>query len=179
MGADILIPEYRGYDYAAGFPTQNRIVDDVVYFIDRLQEQNEYDKIIYHGRSLGGGVAAAVMKKKTPDALITESTFTSIKAFARGYLAPPFLVRDPYQTKKNINKHEDVPLLLFHGRHDTTVPVKHAEQLKQVRPDAQLNIMECSHNDCPPDYKQYWQNIYNFLQSNNIALKTPFMLDAD
>ncbi|MEM6855867.1 MAG: alpha/beta fold hydrolase, partial [Planctomycetota bacterium] len=59
-GYTVLLPEYRGYGRSAGRPSQAKIVDDATYFYDRLAARPEVDadRIVFHGRSLGGGVAA-------------------------------------------------------------------------------------------------------------------------
>lgn len=127
-GLNVLVIEYRGYGSCGGSPSEEAIVADTLALIDLAAGRPAIDgtELIYHGRSLGGGVMAAVARARPPARLILESTFTSITTMARSYLAPPYLVRDPLDVEMTLAKHFRGPTLILHGDADEVVPVREA-----------------------------------------------------
>ena len=115
-------------------------------------------------------MAAAVAAERTPAALITESTLTSVAAMARGYGVPAFLVRHPFRTDR-VMAELDVPLLLFHGALDRIVPVAHGRKLRAIAGDAAYVEFACGHNDFPGagNTARYWAEIEKFLWSARIT----------
>ena len=162
-GISVLLPEYRGYGKSAGSPSQRAIVRDFLSWRERVLRRPEVDadRLIYHGRSLGGGVVAQLAQRHPPRGLILESTFTSIKAMAAKLLVPSFLVRDPFDTLRVIRCYE-APILIIHGMDDVTIPVSHAERLADAAPDAELVKHPGGHND-PPPAKPYWSAVFAYL----------------
>ncbi len=169
-GVSVLLPEYRGYGRSAGSPSQEAIAADLIRFFDLLVARPEVDRnrIVFHGRSLGGGAACALMQARRPRALILQSTFTSIRAMTRRFLLPGFLVRDPFDNLGVIERY-DGPVLIFHGRKDNLVPHRHAEQLHAAARRSQLiSYDRASHNDCPPAAEPFWKEIFAFLEREKI-----------
>ncbi|MFQ5411126.1 MAG: alpha/beta hydrolase [Phycisphaerae bacterium] len=171
MGISILMPEYRGYGRSDGQPTERDIVDDIVYFHDRALRRSDVDpeRILIHGRSLGGGLAADLATRRKPRVLILGSTFTSIRAMARKYLAPGFLVRHPFHVDR-VLKTLDIPVLIFHGTHDDIIPVAHGRALRDLARNATYLEFDCKHNDFPgaKNERHYWNEIRRFLTKNGI-----------
>lgn len=131
QGYHILIPEYRGYGRSKGQPTQKGIVADSVAFVDQAHKALQPKHTIYFGRSLGGGVSCAVARQRKPDAMILESTFTSIGDMALRIGMPPFLARDPYRSRDFL-KGYDGPAVISHGRQDEVIPFEHGEALASL-----------------------------------------------
>src|SRR5262249_19220688 len=104
-------------------------------------------RIVAYGRSLGGGAATALAKRKPVAALILESTFTSIRPMAARFRAPAFLIRDPFDNLETV-RHFTGPLLILHGTHDEVIPVEHARELAAAAPQSELRLLDCGHNDC-------------------------------
>jgi fermentation-respiration switch protein FrsA (DUF1100 family) len=150
LGCSVLLPEYRGYGRSAGSPSEAGIVADAVRFYDLLIERGDVDRarIVMHGRSLGGGVAAQVAARRKPAALILESTFTSVAAMAHGYGVPRFLARHPFRTDRVLVE-LDIPVLIFHGTQDTIIPVRHGRKLSALHPGVTYIEYDCGHNDFP------------------------------
>jgi fermentation-respiration switch protein FrsA (DUF1100 family) len=169
-GYSVLLPEYRGFGGVKGTPGQTALVADGVAWVDWLRARPEVEAVIYHGRSLGGGVAAQVARERPPAALITESTFTSIASFATGYGVPPLLVRHPFRTDRAIAGFT-FPILIMHGEQDTFVPVAHARKLATIQTRATLAILEGDHNNFPVDFVAYRAAIDTFLEG--AGLLTP------
>jgi len=164
-GVSVLIPEYRGYGRSAGGPSEAAITDDFLRFHDRLAAREEVDlrRIVFHGRSLGGGVACALAARRRPAALILTSTFTSVPALAARLGVPPFLVRDPFDNLDFLRGYEG-PVLLMHGRHDTIVPFRHAEALRAATRHARLVPVDSGHNDFPMESPLVWREIFAHLE---------------
>src|SRR5690606_26574574 len=110
---------YRGYGRSDGTPTQDGITRDFIAFYDLIAQRPDVDpiRIVFHGRSLGGGAVAALAQHRTPRAMVLESTFTGVPAMAKRFLVPPFLVRDKFDTMGTL-RHYEGPSLILHGEHD-------------------------------------------------------------
>jgi fermentation-respiration switch protein FrsA (DUF1100 family) len=148
LGMNVLVPEYRGYGRSAGSPSQKAIVSDFTAFYDRMLERPEVeaDRIVYHGRSLGGGVTARLAVKRKPDAWILETTFTSAAKMAKQFAVPRCLVRDPFEVQAVVRSYEQ-PLLLLHGTEDEVVPIAHAHALHDAAPQSTLKTYPAGHNE--------------------------------
>jgi len=159
LGFSVLLPEYRGYGRSAGDPSQDAIVDDFVAFYDTVTARPDVDgeRVVYHGRSLGGGVLCALGRQRAPEALILESTFTSVPDLAYDRWLPGFLALDPFDNADALSDY-DGPVLIVHGRDDDVVPLEHARALEEVASDATLWVRNCGHNDCPRGL-EYWERI--------------------
>jgi len=165
QGVAVLLVEYPGYGRSGGAPGEASIREAVLAAYDWAVRQPGIDssRVIAHGRSLGGGAAAILAAERPVAALVLESSFSSVRAFARGFGAPGFLVRDPFDTRTRLAT-ISAPVLLLHGRHDEVIPTRHADALKAARPEAQLEWMDCGHNDCPPS----WPRVARFLSAHGI-----------
>lgn len=168
LGFSILLPEYRGYGRSAGKPSEQVLVDDAAYFLDLVLDRPEIDagRIVIHGRSLGGGVAAGLADRRKPSALILESSFSSVASMARKYFAPAFLVKNPFYVDRVLET-LDVPVLIFHGTRDDIIPVAHGRRLRDAGRQVTYHEYDCMHNDFPGDGndERYWRDIEAFLKS--------------
>lgn len=165
MGISVLLPEYRSYGRTPGKPSQQAITEDFVRFYDLLAARPEVDRarIVFMGRSLGGGVVCALAAERPPAAMILMSTFTSVVKLARRYLVPRFLVRDPFDNLKIVSGLR-CPLVIFHGRQDHLIPFTHAEKLHEAAPQSKLVAYDdADHNDCPSDWAHFWGEVQRFL----------------
>jgi len=162
MGFTVLLGEYRGYGRSDGSPSRERIASDFRHFYDQLiaQPNVDPDRIVFHGRSLGGSVLSELSRERPAAAVIAESTFLSIKAMAHG--APDFLLSDNYNTLAALRAYRG-PILIIHGIQDKVVPVRHAQELQKKIPAANLILYKCGHSNCPPDWDIYWADITTFL----------------
>jgi len=169
MGVSVLLVEFRGYGRSDGVPSQQAITEDAVQFYDRLVARPEVDprRVFFQGRSLGGGVVCDLATQRPPAALILMSTFTSVTRMARSYLVPGFLVSHPFDNLGMLAGYEG-PVLLIHGKKDRMIPVSHAREMAKVAPDATLIEYPCDHNDCPPDWKVFWDDASRFLEEASL-----------
>lgn len=164
LGAHVLLPEYRGYGLAAGNPSESAIVDDFVRFYDLATQRPEIDarRVVFHGRSLGGGVVCALARQRVPAAMVLESTFTSIVDVARLWHVPAALIEDRFDSA-GVLPSLDVPLLVFHGKRDRVVPYEHGANIARISRRARLVTYDCDHNDLPRQGDGYWRDIARFL----------------
>lgn len=98
---------------------------------DDSQQDHEARRIIYHGRSLGGAVAIELARRHPPDALIVESTFTSLPDVGHTHyplLPVRWLARHRYESAAKVGQ-LSCPKLFLHGRADTLIPITIGEQL--------------------------------------------------
>lgn len=175
LGVHVFLPEYRGYGRAGGAPSQAAITDDLVRFVEMLAARPEIDRtrIIYHGRSLGGGVAAALTAVRPPAALVLESTFTSVASFAGRYWVPEFLCRHPFHNDDVVAQFKG-PILIFHGARDDIVPVEHGRRLHALAPGSTyVEEPDGNHVDFPPDTERYLKHIREFLTGAGILSDAP------
>lgn len=134
-GYQIFILDYRGYGRSEGEPSERGTYADALAGWHWLHERvgEEDAPLILYGRSLGGAVAAwlAVQPGASPDGVVLESTFSSVRAMA-GVVAPfPGLGRllaNVYPTVERVGQLHS-PLLLIHGDRDEVVPVSHVNTL--------------------------------------------------
>jgi hypothetical protein len=170
-GISLLLPEYRGYGRSAGWPSQAGITEDFTLFYDVLAQRPEVDaeRIVFHGRSLGGAVLAQLALRRRPAAIIFQSTFISVPAISRRYLWPRVLVRDPFDVLP-VARDYDGPVLILHGDNDMIVPPAHARQLHAVSPRSRLIFYPVDHNTLPPE-EAYWNDIETFLVEAGIIVQ--------
>ncbi|HEY6876943.1 MAG TPA: alpha/beta hydrolase [Polyangiales bacterium] len=165
LGLSVLLPEFRGYGRSAGQPSEAALVRDFEHALQNALADPRVDgRVVYHGRSLGGGVVCALARRHPPKALVLESTFTSVADVARGMGIPRLLVRDPFESLPVVQQFAG-PVLVFHGVRDRLIPVAHARRLAAANPRAKLVLYDAGHNDLPPPGADYWLQIERLLRS--------------
>lgn len=174
MGAGLLLVEYPGYGRTPGSPSQAGIGAVYAAAYDWLAARPDVDpeRIVLAGRSLGGGVACQLAGVRPSAALILISTFTSARAFAARYLAPGFLVRDPFDSLSVIRAYGK-PVLVFHGRRDDIIPYTHGVALAAASSRSRLVTLDCAHNDCPPDRADFFEEAARFLRDAGVLPQAP------
>jgi fermentation-respiration switch protein FrsA (DUF1100 family) len=131
-GLHFLCLEYRGYGASDGSPSEAGIVEDSAALLGQVLARADVDgaNIVYHGRSLGGGVMAALAKVRPPARLILESTFSSVHSMSSRFMAPQYLVRDPLDVRSLLAASSGSfsgPVLLLHSRDDEVIPFREFE----------------------------------------------------
>lgn len=174
MGIGVLLVEYPGYGRSNGSPSQKTITAALKTAYDALVARKDVDpeKIVFYGRSLGGGAVCALAAERQAAALILTSTFTGIRPMAAKYLVPGFLVLDPFDNL-SIVRHFCRPILIVHGRYDDIIPFRHGETLHEASKQSTFLAYECGHNDCPPDWNVFWRDIEDFLRGAGIIGGSP------
>jgi len=167
-GFAVLLVEYPGYGRSAGYPSEATITQGVVAAYDWSQAHPGIDpsRIVAYGRSIGGGAACQLALRRPVSALVLESAFTGVRPFARGFGAPSFLVRDPFDNLAVVREYPG-PLLLLHGSHDEIISPSHSEMLAAAAQQAELHLLPCGHNDCP----RAWPVVHDFLERHELLPK--------
>lgn len=174
MGLAVLLPEYRGYGGSGGRPGEAEILGDFVHFFDRLVDRPEIDgaRVVLHGRSLGGGVVAALSDRRRAAALVLESTFTSVPDLGSRWGAPMFAFTDRFDTREVLMR-SSTPALILHGVDDEHVPFRHAVELHRVAWDSRLVAYHAGHGDLPRTEAAYWSRIRAFLVEVGVMRPPP------
>ncbi|MBN1336174.1 MAG: alpha/beta hydrolase [Deltaproteobacteria bacterium] len=163
-GVSLLLPEYRGYGRSGGRPSQEGITEDLVAFLDRALARPDVDpdRVVFHGRSLGGGVACALAGVRPPEALVLESTFTSARERAWEMTRlPRSWIRDPWDSLSVVSAFQG-PVLVLHGTLDRTIPHVHGERLSEAAASGRLESWPAGHNDLPRG-DRYWAAVRDTL----------------
>lgn len=126
-GWDVFALAYRGYPGSEGQPSEAGVVLDALAAWDwAMQAGYRAERIVLHGRSLGGGIAAHLAERSNPAGLVLESTFVSARAMARTR-APVYpvdlLLRHPFDTIDRAPR-VGVPVFLMHSRDDEVIPLR-------------------------------------------------------
>lgn len=169
LGVTVVLLEYRGYGRSAGDPSEARIREDFEAFHARVVADPRIDasRLVYHGRSLGGGAVMTLVDAHPPRALILESTFTSVADVAREMWIPGVLVADRFEVLPVLERYEG-PVLVMHGVRDEVIPTAHGRRLAAAHRDAELVLYDCGHNDLPPPGADYWPRIERHLRSAGV-----------
>ena len=172
MGISLFLPEYRGYGRSAGSPSQAAITEDFIEFYDQLVKRPDVDskRIIFIGRSIGGGAVCSLIPHRQPAALILMSTFTSVTSMARRFMLPGFLVKDPFDNLSVVATLK-IPLLIIHGRQENLIPYEHGQQLHKSAPGSKFITYQADHNSCPPDWNAFFKDARLFLEQAGILKK--------
>jgi fermentation-respiration switch protein FrsA (DUF1100 family) len=152
LGLSTFIFDYRGYGQSEGKPTEQGTYLDVETAWNYLVREKEVapTEVIIFGRSVGGAIAARLARDHPPQALIVESTFTSVQNFA-GELYPflpvKLISRFNYDALGYLPQ-VNCPVLIIHSRDDEMIPFNHGQHLFQVanEPKEFLEIRG-SHNE--------------------------------
>lgn len=174
QGIGLFLIEYPGYGRSQGTPSQKNISEVFSAGYDLLTQRNDVDsgKILLLGRSIGGGAICDLAGRRPSIGMLLMSTFTSARFFAAAYLAPSFLMSDPFENINVVKKYEG-PILIVHGKQDEVVPFHHGETLFKAAKHGQLIPYACGHNDCPPDWQQFWRDVTPFLKNIDLLETKP------
>lgn len=146
-GFAVLAYDYRGYGTSEGTPSENNAYRDIETAYNYLIETRKIppDRIILHGRSLGGAMAVDLASREPVGGLILETSFTSAARVLTIFRILPF---DKFE---NISKIGGVkcPVLVIHGKEDWTIPFRHGEKLFAAakEPKFSLWIDDAGHNN--------------------------------
>lgn len=165
-GFAVFAYDYRGYGTSEGKPSEENAYQDAQtaykYVVEKLKIPPE--KIIVHGRSLGGAVAVDLAAREKCGGLIVESSFVSAFRVVTKYQIFPF---DKFQSLKKIGRVK-CPVLFIHGRKDSLIPFWHAERLiaEANEPKFSLWIDEGDHNNIySVGKKLYLEKIRDFADN--------------
>jgi fermentation-respiration switch protein FrsA (DUF1100 family) len=146
-GINVLLFDYRGFGRSTGRPSLSGIISDglaAARFHEDIRPR-DVPSILY-GYSLGGAIAAQVLRHHSFDGLILQSTFTNLRDVARVTFPriPLHLVAGDFFDTLNAVKQMDVPLLVLHGAEDEVCPRWMADKLFDAarHPARQIHVID-------------------------------------
>jgi uncharacterized protein len=152
----VLIVDYPGYGYSEGQPTEAGCyaAADAAYDWLTQTEQIPPERIILFGKSLGGGVAVDLARRRPHRALVLAKTFTSVPDMAQElypFLPGRWLVRNRFDSLTKIGSCP-APVFIAHGDCDRTIPCSQGQRLFEAarEPKRFLLMPGCDHNDALP-----------------------------
>jgi abhydrolase domain-containing protein 17 len=146
-GFSVLAYDYSGYGLSTGRPSERAAYSDAeaaYHYLTRVRGVPP-ERIVAHGRSLGGAVAAELAIRHPVGGLVLESTFTSAFRVVRD---GPLLPFDRFRTLAKLPR-IDVPVLVIHGTADEVVGIAHGRALYATaqEPKRALWVERAGHND--------------------------------
>ncbi|MCP4330742.1 MAG: alpha/beta hydrolase [Alphaproteobacteria bacterium] len=148
----VFLAEYRGYGGNGGAPSEEGLYADARAALDLLAATGfEAESVILYGESLGSAVAVQMAIERQARALVLEAPFSSLVGVARKRFPiypTDWLVADRFDSASKIGRLE-VPILIFHGEHDSVVPVELGRRLFEAaqEPKEGVFIKQADHND--------------------------------
>ena len=132
-GYGLFLVGYRGFGGNPGTPSEDGLYIDARAALAWLaRHEVAAEEVVAYGESLGTGVAIEVASAAPVAAVVLESPYTSLADVAScHYWYLPFassLVTDRFEARKAIGRVE-APVLLLHGKRDSIIPVRQAEEL--------------------------------------------------
>ena len=181
LGFSVLAIDYRGFGKSGGvFPSEAQVYEDAqtawLYLKSRIPQGRK--RYIY-GHSLGGAVGID-LAVKNPDAagLIVESTFTSILDMGKRidgirYLPLDWILTQRFDSLAKIGK-LNMPVLLFHGTADDTVPYDMSQRLYDAAPQPKRLVLipNADHSSVPViGSTQYGCAVHTFMRMTGLTRK--------
>ncbi len=164
-GIGVMLVEYPSYGGASGIPSLANMRQMMLDAYAVVTEKPEIDanRIISHGRSLGGGAACLLAEARPVAALVLESTFATLEQLVGELRYPSRFLKDKYDNAGVLDK-LDIPVMIYHGRHDELIAVHHAQKLHKAAKRSELFLQDCDHNSCP----RPWKELLSFLGKHGI-----------
>jgi hypothetical protein len=139
LGLGVFALDYRGYGESEGSPSEAGVYADARAAYSYLRDSIGVppDRIVVYGHSLGSAVAVELATEVPAVGLIIEGAFTSVPD--RGAEVYPFipvrlLARSSFNSLERIPRVR-MPVLVIHGRDDTTIPIAHGRRLFASAPE--------------------------------------------
>lgn len=158
-GIGVLLVEYPGYGRSTGHPSEPAIRATMSAAYDRIAADPRVDKarIFGFGQSLGGGAICVLSRDRPLQALILQSTFTSLRIFSDQYHAPALFLRDRFDNLAAVREFRK-PILIIHGKQDRLIPWEQGQALANAAADGTFKLYDCGHGCWDPERLPFWQD---------------------
>jgi len=135
LGYDILIPDYRGYGKSEGAVAgEAQLYDDMQRVYDHIKNDYREEEIIVLGHSVGSGMAAKLAADNSPNLLILQAPFYSLKDLAKNTpplnIFPSFLFKYKFEVGEYL-KEVNMPVVVLHGDEDEVIYFGSSIKLQQ------------------------------------------------
>jgi len=129
LGYDVLVVEYPGYGGDGRKPSK-LLIEGTIDTSYNWVAQQDYDKIVVMGYSLGTGAAAIYADRYGADQVILFAPFDSIYNVARGQgmVYPRALLTEDFDNIASLAT-VDADISILHGQDDKVIPASHSARL--------------------------------------------------
>jgi pimeloyl-ACP methyl ester carboxylesterase len=166
-GFSVLAYDYRGYGLSGRrVPSERSAYQDLTAAYRHLTGALGVppERVILHGRSLGGGIASELASRQPVAGLVLESTFVSAFQVAVPRRIFPF---DRFGTERRLGEIR-APVLVIHGTRDEVIPFWHGARLLERAnlPKQHFWVEGAGHNDLQMVAgESYWRALRDFADS--------------
>jgi uncharacterized protein len=151
LGWSVLLFDYRGYGASAGKPSEEGTYEDMAAAVEHILSARGVSEgqLVLYGESLGGAVAVEAACRRTPGALVVDSSFTGLRDMAPHYYPwlPAPLLRYRYDSLSRMPAVR-CPVLVMHSPQDDVVPFAMGRALYDAAPESKrFTELAGGHND--------------------------------
>ena len=159
LNYDVFMPDYRGYGKSEGsIGSGEQFYQDMQTAYDEMKKRYDEEKITVLGYSIGTGPAARLASANSPEMLILQAPYYSMKDLMKHIypIIPTFILKYNFETYKYIGNCE-MPITIFHGEKDEIIyygsSIKLSKLLKNG--DKFITLKGQGHNGMTynPDYR--------------------------
>jgi fermentation-respiration switch protein FrsA (DUF1100 family) len=165
LGVSVLAFDYPGYGLSSDRASEEGAYASIDAAYDHLVEDLGWapERIVVHGRSLGGAVAIDLASRRPVGGLVVESSFVSAY---RVMTHIPIVPIDQFESLKKIPM-VDAPVLVMHGGRDAVIAEWHGRRLFEAVPEerrSSLWVERAGHNDLAAVAgAEYWAALAAFV----------------
>lgn len=137
LGYDFFILDYRGFGKSEDkISNQKDLFDDAQVAYNEIKKYYNESDIIVSGYSIGTGIASWLASKNNPKLLILQAPYYNLTDVMKHHLPfiPTFILKYRLETNKYI-KDCNMPVVIFHGTKDKTIPYSSSLKLKEENND--------------------------------------------
>lgn len=181
---NLIVFGYRGYSKSSGHPSSAGIKNDTEAILSKvfstLGDKINLEKVVVHGKSLGGGAASYIVSqeqwKDRIRGVVLDSTFNSVGSLVSYYIpalqtsSDHIFANEKWDVVENATKfRENMPVLIIGVVNDEICPYQHSQTLHSTlksldRPATLLTYEEGGHNDFCYTYRdQYLSDLRSFI----------------
>ncbi|MBI3185006.1 MAG: alpha/beta fold hydrolase [Myxococcales bacterium] len=173
LGFDVLAFDYRGWgNSTAVTPTEAGIEQDTRAVLAWMVARVGADRLVYYGQSFGTATSTQRAELDPPRALILESGFASVQAFARDStqmdFPASFIANDGWDTEGRLGNVR-APVLILHGLSDDFVRPEFSQALYEAanQPKKLILVEGGGHSDLPKVMgEEYGEAIRSFVAAH-------------
>ena len=169
-GYECWMVDYPGFGKSTGRLTTESMQIQALQTYLLARSMFKPESIIVYGKSLGSGPASFLASTRPCSRLILETPYYSLSSLAR-HFAPIFpinwLIKIDFDNGEALQA-VAVPITIFHGDDDHTIPLSNATKLKAVlKPKDEFIIIEGGHHNGIADFPKYHQMMDSILSLPN------------
>lgn len=168
LGYDFFAYDFRSFGKSTGKnTTEQQFYKDAKIVYDFIKKRYNETKITVIGYSIGTATAAFLAAENHPRNLALIAPYYSLSKMTshRYKIIPPFLLKFPFDTYKNVQKTNCV-IGLFHGTIDEVIPFENSVELSKCTKNAILYKFEGQLHDFFERNDSFRIKMKEFLENN-------------